>query len=163
MKRSGWLLLIAALPVARAADWVAVPVPNTEDRYYYDRSKLVVNGPEVNYWKKVVFKMPQPVKGQAAASGLLREQIHCTEHTLRLLAYLYYDAQGKAIEYVAEPEQHASAIIPDTVGDVFERTLCAFAQRDAGAVQTAPAAAGGPAPQPPAPPATPSVSSSGGR
>lgn len=170
MKRLGLLLFTAVVPVARAADWVAVMVPNTEDRYYYDRSKLVVNGSEVSYWKKVVLKLPQTVKGQAASSGLLREQIHCAEHTLRLLAYVYYDSQGNVIEYVAEPEKHVSAIIPDTVGDVFERALCAFAQPAPSAAappaSATPAPPVVPAPQAPAAPnapTVPTVSSSGGR
>ena len=93
----GWtdaVLFAEAWRAAHAADWVAVTLPQSEDRYFYDRSKLVINGPEITYWKKIQFKQPQKVKERLAVSGLMREQIHCTQHTLRLLSFLYHDAAG---------------------------------------------------------------------
>lgn len=124
------LLIVCAALIApvHAADWVAVTLPQSEDRYFYDRSKLVINGPEITYWKKIQFKQPQKVKERLAVSGLMREQIHCTQHTLRLLSFLYHDAAGGVIEYVSEAEKEGVPIIPDTVGDVFERVLCAMTQ-----------------------------------
>ena len=118
------LVLAICVCPASAADWVGVTIPHSEDNYFYDRSKLVINGAEVTYWKKIVFKQPQKVKDKLAASGLMRERIHCNEHTLRLLSFLYHDAAGAVIDYVTEPEKEGAPIIPDTVGDVFEQTLC---------------------------------------
>ena len=114
--------LLAAGP-ASAADWVRLPLPG-EDQYFYDRSKLVIEGEEVTYWKKVVFLRPRPVKGRPAAWALMRERIHCSQHTLRLISYLYYAADGTTLEYVPEAEKDATPIIPDTVGDAYERHLC---------------------------------------
>ncbi|MBI5753253.1 MAG: hypothetical protein HZA59_14095 [Hydrogenophilales bacterium] len=131
MRRSLILLaLLLAAPCAFAADWLKLELPNTEDQYFYDRSKLVVHGSEVTYWKKVQFKQPQAVKGKLAQSGLMRERIDCKEHTLRLLSYLYHDAQGVVIEYVTEGEKEGVPIIPETVGDWFEQALCAIAAKD---------------------------------
>lgn len=117
------LLLALALP-ASAAEWVRVRTPGDGDQYFYDRSKLFINGDEITYWKKVTFRTPQAVKGQFAASGLYRERIHCSEHTLKLISYLLYAADGSTIEYVAAHEGEAAPIIPDTLGDVFEKTAC---------------------------------------
>lgn len=123
MKRLLIALAVCAAP-ASAADWVSVTIPHSEDSYFYDRSKLVISGDEVTYWKKIAFKQAQKVKERLAVSGLMRERIHCTEHTLRLLSFLYHDAAGAVIDYVTEAEKEGVPIIPDTVGDVFEQTLC---------------------------------------
>ncbi|BCB28463.1 hypothetical protein SKTS_33490 [Sulfurimicrobium lacus] len=123
--RTVWLILLLTLPLpAAAAEWVRVHTSGEGDQYYYDRSKLFINGDEITYWKKAVFKAPQPVKNQFAASGLFRERIHCAEHTLKLISYLLYAADGSTIEYVAANEGDAAPIIPDTLGDIFEKTTC---------------------------------------
>lgn len=117
------ILLLLSLPVA-AAEWVRVRPLAEGDQYFYDRTKLYINGDEITYWKKVAFRMPVTVKGLAAVSGLYRERIHCAEHTLKLISYLLYAADGNTIEYIAIHEGEAAPIIPDTVGDVFEKTVC---------------------------------------
>lgn len=132
------LLLLLAAPCAFAADWVRLVIPNTEDQFFYDRSKLVVQSNEVTYWKKVLFKQPQAVKGKLAHAGLMRERIDCKEHTLRLLSYLYHDAQGAVIEYMAESEKEGVPIIPETVGDWFEQALCAVAAKETNDVNLKP-------------------------
>lgn len=116
-------LLLLSLP-SSAAEWIRVRAIAEGDQYFYDRSKLYINGDEITYWKKVIFKIPSTVKGQAAASGLYRERIHCNEHTLKLISYLLYAADGSTIEYIASHEGDAAPIIPDTVGDIFEKTAC---------------------------------------
>lgn len=119
------LLALLALPApASAADWVALPSAGTADQYYYDRSKLTIKDDEISYWKKVVFKSPQNLHGREVASGLLRERIHCAEHTAKLVSYLYYSASGETVEYVAQDESEPAPVIPDTIGDAFERALC---------------------------------------
>lgn len=118
-----FLLLTLALP-ASAAEWVRVHTNGEGDQYYYDRTKLYINGDEITYWKKVAFRTAQPVKNQFAASGLFRERIQCAEHTLKLISYLLYAADGSTIEYVAAHEGEAAPIIPDTLGDIFEKTAC---------------------------------------
>lgn len=123
-----WLLPLLFASSVQAADWVRIAIPHTDDEYFYDRSKLVVNGNEVTYWKKVQFIPPRSVKKLLASSTLMRERINCREHTLRLLSFLYHDAQGAQIEYVADAEASAAPIIPDTVGDQFEQVLCALAR-----------------------------------
>jgi len=130
--------LLLAAPSAFAADWLKLELPNTEDQYFYDRSKLVVQGNEITYWKKVLFKQPQTVKGKLAQSGMMRERIDCKEHTLRLLSSLYHDAQGAIIEYVAEAEKEGAPIIPETVGDWFEQALCAVAAKETNGIDLKP-------------------------
>lgn len=121
------MLMLASRSVL-AAEWVALPDSGT-DQYFYDNSKLVIKDDEITYWKKVVFKAPQIVKGREAASGILRERIHCGEHSAKLLSYLYYSAGGETIDYVAQDESPATPIIPDTVGDAFDRVLCPLVWR----------------------------------
>jgi hypothetical protein len=124
----GLALLLLAAP-ALAASWVRVSAPGP-DSYAYDRSKLFVNGDEITYWKKVSFRVPQPVNNRTASIGLYRERINCAEHTLKLISYLFYASDGRVIEYVANKEGDPSPIIPDTLGDVFERRMCVIvAQR----------------------------------
>ena len=127
MKAITRLLILSTLAfprLAAAAEWIALPAAGSSDQYFYDRSKLTIKDDEITYWKKVVFKVPQPIHGREAASGLLRERIHCENHTARLVSYLYYSATGETIDYVAQDESDPTPIIPDTVGDAFERVLC---------------------------------------
>ncbi len=118
------LLLAAALFPAAAAEWVPVSRAGMADRYFFDASRLVIKGNEISYWKKVEFATPRPLAGGEAVTGLLRERIDCAEHTAQLISYLYYSASGETLEYVARYEGEPAPIIPDTVGDAFERTLC---------------------------------------
>ncbi len=127
MKKIFLLILLASRGVM-ASEWIALP--NTgSDQYFYDNSKLVIKDEEITYWKKVVFKVPQAVKGQEAASGILRERIHCGEHTAKLMSYLYYTASGDTIDYAEIDDSPASPVIPDTVGDAFDRVLCPLVWR----------------------------------
>ena len=80
----------------------------------FHRSKLVVDNNEIIYWKKMLFKPPCPVKTQLVSSTLMRERIDCREHTLRLLSFLYYDAQSMVIEYVPEAEKEGAPTLPET-------------------------------------------------
>lgn len=124
------VLLALLLPsTASAAEWVALPGAGSADQYFYDRSKLTIKEDEITYWKKVVFKTPQDLHGKVVASGLLRERIHCAEHTAKLVSYLYYSPTGETIEYVAQDDSEPAPVIPDTVGDAFERTLCPMVWR----------------------------------
>lgn len=120
------LVLLLLTFQANAADWIAVQVGTGSDQYFYDRSKIFVGGDEITYWKKAIFRQPQPAKGQFATSGLYRERINCAEHTLKLISYLLYAADNSLIEYVANQEGDASPIIPDSLGDLFEKKVCAI-------------------------------------
>ena len=120
-------ILLAAMLVSGhvlAAEWVSLPDAGSADQYFYDKSKLVIKDDEITYWKKVLFKTPQPVRGSEAISGILRERIHCGEHTAKLLSYLYYSANGETIDYAVQDDSAPAPIIPDTVGDAFDRVLC---------------------------------------
>lgn len=117
-------IFMAHCSSAWAADWVPLVTAGTQDQYYYDRSKLSIKDDEITYWKKVVFASPQNFGGHEVASGLLRERLHCAEHTAKLVSYLYYSASGETVEYVANHEAEATPIIPDSVGDAYESRLC---------------------------------------
>lgn len=109
---------------ARAAEWVKVPGTPQADECYYDRSKLTFDGDEIGYWRKVVFRVPQPTAKGRVASGLFRERIDCAKHSLKLVSYLLYAADGQVLEYVPDAKGEAAPIIPDSLGDAFEKTLC---------------------------------------
>jgi len=124
MKRLLLILLFTSTCSAQAAEWIAVRTDPNSDQYFYDRSKLFMGGDEITYWKKVIFHVPQPAKNQFATSGLYRERINCTEHTLRTISYLLYASDGNVIENIPNHEGEASPVIPDTLGDLFERKVC---------------------------------------
>lgn len=117
------LLLLAFSGMTSAAEWVTVHTSPEGDRYAYDASKLAFSGNEITYWKKVTFHSAQFYKGSQAASALYRERIHCTEHTLKPLNHVIHAVSGAVIELVAA-ESETAAIVPESVGDVFEQTLC---------------------------------------
>jgi len=150
MRRLWLCALLLAPAAAGAADWSSLLGVRGGDQHSLDRSKLVVSGNEITYWRKVVFQTPQSVQGATAASGLLRERINCAEHTLKLISYLYYAADGSVIEYVASREGEPSPIIPDTLGDLLEKRLCpeVWKKKSETAVQPAPGS-GSATPEPP--------------
>lgn len=115
--------------ITQAAEWVPLASAGAVDQYFYDRSKFSIKDDEITFWKKVVFSTPQSINGKTVASGLLRERIHCAEHTAKLISYLYYSASGETVEYIAKDESEAAPIIPDTVGDAFEQKLCPMVWR----------------------------------
>lgn len=118
---TGILLLFSG--AINAAEWVIVHTSPDGDRYSYDASKLTMSGNEITYWKKVTFQSAQPYKGSLAASAMYRERINCAEHTLKPLSHVIHAASSAVIEQVAA-ESEAAAIVPETVGDVFEQKLC---------------------------------------
>jgi len=125
MKRALLLMCLAAAPsLTIAADWVKIHTAADQNLYFYDRSKLFLNDDEITYWKKVVFITPQPFKDKLIASALYRERIHCAEHTLKLISYLLYTPTGELFEYAPTKEGDPAPIIPDSLGDVFEKALC---------------------------------------
>jgi len=128
MKRALLLLLLtflAAVPsVTIAAEWVKIHTAADPNLYFYDQSKLFLNDDEITYWKKVVFITPQSFKDKLIASALYRERIHCAEHTLKLISYLLYTPAGELFEYAPTKEGDPAPIIPDSLGDVFEKALC---------------------------------------
>lgn len=126
--RSALMLLLLACTPAWAADWVPLQT-NGNDQYFYDNSKLVIKEDEITYWKKVVFKTPQIHKGSEVVSGVLRERIHCGEHTAKLMSYLYYSPGGETVEYIAQDDSPPAPIVPDTVGDAYDRVLCPMVWR----------------------------------
>ncbi|HUW51407.1 MAG TPA: surface-adhesin E family protein [Sulfuricella sp.] len=127
MRHASLLLLLAFLstmPSAHAAEWAAIQGTSDGDQFFYDKSKLFINDDEITYWKKVVFLTPRPFKDKLTASALYRERINCAEHTLKLVSYLLYAPSGEPAEYVATATGEATPIIPDSLGDVFEKSLC---------------------------------------
>lgn len=126
--RSATLLILLACSPAWAADWVPLQI-NSNDAYFYDNSKLVIKDDEITYWKKVQFKTPQMHKGSEVVTGVLRERIHCGEHTAKLISYLYYSPGGETVEYVAQDDSAPVPIVPDTVGDAYDRVLCPMVWR----------------------------------
>lgn len=118
------LSLVAAAP-ALAADWVKVPAPGA-DQHFYDRSKVAIRGDEVTYWRKVVFARPARVRAGMAQMALYQERIHCRDHTLRGLAWQVLADEGATLESSTGPDAEPMAIVPETIGDRFQSTMCAL-------------------------------------
>ena len=115
-----------ALPlVANAADWVRVDVAD-EQQHFYDRSNLSIEGSEIAYWRRVVFRTPQAVAAGTARMAMYRERIDCKARTFRVLGYLLYGQDGNVLENVYTPNAEPEAIAPGTVGERYESIMCAL-------------------------------------
>lgn len=136
MMRCLCLVLILAAGKA-AAEWVDVPVTPGAAPVAYDSGKLVIEGDQITYWRRVQFRMPLPAGEALAWSALYRESIDCARSTLRTLGYLLYAQDGSVIENVYVPEAIAVPIVEDTAADAFEENLCAIvaAKKEAEAAQ----------------------------
>lgn len=120
-------LATATLPLgsALAADWVRVSAPD-QHMHFYDRSKLAIDGDEITYWRRVLFRVPQSTPAGMARMAMYRERIDCQNHTQRTLGYLLYAPGGGVLENVYSPDAAAEPIIPETLGDRFETLMCVF-------------------------------------
>lgn len=127
MKRAalGLWLLCASVSV-HAAEWVRVSTIDV-NQHWYDRSKIFVNADVVTYWRRVTFRMPQRSKAGLAASALYRERVDCRTHLHTTLGYLLYSKEQAVLENVHTPDANAEPIIPETVGDQFEKLMCSLA------------------------------------
>jgi hypothetical protein len=136
------VLLSLCLPLGcAAADWVEVSTPDA-NRHFYDHGKLLVDGDAITYWRSVQFRSPQPTKAGPAASAMYRERIDCRLHTHRTLGYLLYAKNGAVIENVSTSDAQPEPIIPETLGDHYEKLMCALAPEVAAASKAvSPAAA----------------------
>jgi hypothetical protein len=143
-----WSVLCVAAALAPApalaADWVRVSAPD-QNQHAYDRTKLFVEGEAITYWRRVVFRTPQPIGSGTARMALYRERIDCRSHTHRTLGYLLYAQDGNIIENVYTPDAAAEPIIPGTVGDRFEELMCVFVEEDRAAREEAARQAADPA------------------
>jgi polyhydroxyalkanoate synthesis regulator phasin len=110
-------------PAPAGGAWVRIPAAGP-DELAYDEEKIVVVGAEVSYWRRVVFAQPQAFRGHAVRAALFREQIHCEEHTLRVLAHAFQATDGTLVEQASFATPEASPVVPDTVGDALWRSLC---------------------------------------
>jgi len=132
MKPACALLGLAALACAApvgAAQWSRVSVKDAHE-HYYDRAKVTIESELITYWRRVVFRPPQPAKGGLAATAMYRERIDCSLHSHRTLGYLLYTQDGSLLENVYAPEAAPEPIIPETVGDRFESVMCALVARE---------------------------------
>jgi hypothetical protein len=134
-------------PGAAAADWVWVDTPDTH-QHYYDRSKVLVDGDQVTYWRRVVFRTPQATKAGPARSAMYRERVDCRTHTGRTLGYLLYGGDGGVIENAYTPDAAAEPVVPDTVGDHYEKLMCGLAATMSSAPAAPPATSTGPKAEP---------------
>jgi uncharacterized protein YceH (UPF0502 family) len=129
MKRRACLAAALALPLlAHAADWVRVDVSD-QHQHFYDRSKLAIDQDTIGYWRRVVFRAPQPARSGSARMAMYRESIDCARHTYRALGYLLYSQDGSVLDNVYTPEAAPEPIIPETVGDRFETLMCVFVEQ----------------------------------
>ena len=110
-------------PAPAGGSWVRIPAAGP-DELAYDEDKVVVSGAEVSYWRRIVFAQPQAFRNHSVRAALYREQIHCEEHTLRVLAHAFQSADGTLIEQASFPSPESSPVVPDTVGDALWRALC---------------------------------------
>lgn len=125
---AGLTALLACCIDVHAAEWTRVATPDVH-QHYYDRAKLGIEGDQITYWRRVVFKTPQPSKNGSARSAMYRERVDCAKHTHQTLGYLIYGAENTLLENVYTPEAPADAIVPETVGDKFETLMCVFVEQ----------------------------------
>jgi len=128
--RAAWIVAaLAASTPLQAADWTRVAAKDQHE-HYYDRGKLAIDGEQITYWRRVVFRPVQPTRNGIAASAMYRERIDCALHTHRTLGYLLYAQDGGVLDNVYTPEAPAEPIVPETVGDRFENAMCTLVARE---------------------------------
>ncbi|MBI1395663.1 MAG: hypothetical protein GC151_06750 [Betaproteobacteria bacterium] len=126
MKFAVTLMLLSCALISQrgfCADWVRVPAAGA-DEHYYDRSKIVIQGDEITYWRKVVFANSVRVANGVARQAIYQERIDCHDHTLQSLAWQLYAASGVLLESSTTPDADAKAIVPETIGDRFQTAMC---------------------------------------
>ena len=127
MKRAAAVLaLLSGIATVHAAEWVRVSTIDI-NQHWYDRSKIYVDGDLVTYWRRVTFRAPQRSKAGMAGSAMYRERVNCRTHQTTTLGYLLYTADQSVLENVHTADAAAEPVIPETVGDQFEKLMCSLA------------------------------------
>jgi hypothetical protein len=121
-----WAALFCWATQVHAAEWVRVSTIDV-NQHWYDRSKIYVDGDLVTYWRRVTFPMPQRSKNGMAASAMYRERLDCRTHQHTTLGYLLYAKDQSVLDNVHTPDAAPEAIVPETVGDQFEKLMCSLA------------------------------------
>ena len=120
------LVLLWGIATVHAAEWVRVSTIDI-NQHWYDRSKIYVDGDLVTYWRRVTFREPQPSKAGMAGSAMYRERVDCRAHKTTMLGYLLYATDQGVLENVHTADATAEPVIPETVGDQFEKLMCNLA------------------------------------
>jgi hypothetical protein len=118
--------LLCACSPTHAAEWVRMSTIDI-NQHWYDRSKIFVDGDLVSYWRRVTFRSPQRSKAGMASSAMYRERVDCRTHMHTTLGYLLYSKDQSVLDNVNTPEAAPEPIVPETVGDQFERLMCSLA------------------------------------
>lgn len=121
-----YLALLGGLRgVAGAAEWVAMGPMGDGNLHSYDASKLLLEGEEVTYWRKIRFTKPVQAGGGTIVTALFRERVQCKQYTVVALAWFLYDEQNQLRSQSAAADE-ARPLLPDSIGDVFAARLCAL-------------------------------------
>jgi len=118
--------LLCVCGPAHAAEWVRMSTIDI-NQHWYDRSKIFVEGDLVTYWRRVTFRSPQRSKAGMASSAMYHERVDCRTHMHTTLGYLLYSKDQSVLDNVNTPEAAPEAIVPETVGDQFEKLMCSLA------------------------------------
>jgi hypothetical protein len=141
MKRTAAIaVLLYQIAPAQAAEWVRVSTIDIH-QHWYDRSKILVDGDVVTYWRRVTFHSPQRTKSGMATSAMYRERVDCRTHMHTTLGYLLYQKDQSVLENVHTPDAAPEPIVPETVGDQFEKLMCGLAPQIAAEQKSIPATA----------------------
>jgi hypothetical protein len=139
MKRAAAvLLMLTGIATVHAAEWVRVSTIDIH-QHWYDRSKIYVDGDLVTYWRRVTFRAPQHSKAGMVRSAMYRERVNCRTHQTATLGYLLYTADQAVLENVHTADATAEPVIPETLGDQFEKLMCSLAPQLALEQKTLPA------------------------
>ncbi|MBB5019455.1 hypothetical protein HNQ59_002757 [Chitinivorax tropicus] len=147
-----WLGLLAG--VAQAAEWQALRL-NDPNLHSIDQSRILIDGTVLTYWRKVVFSSPQVVRQGQAASGLFRERLDCTQHSLLTLNWVLFDRLGQPLDQSTGADKEATTIMPDSLADQLEVAMCRLIGQKRQPVTTSRPDTASPAQSPTVEPATP--------
>jgi hypothetical protein len=125
----GWVLALIAVGGAMVADasiaaeWIRIEAAGS-DQHAYDRSKIVIRGDEITYWRKVTFTKPVRVRNGVARNAVYQERIHCRDHTLKAIAWQVFADEGALLDSMGATDSDPASIVPETVGDRFRDIMC---------------------------------------
>ncbi len=115
-------LVMAATP-AYAANWVYVTTDVNDTDFYYDADTIVRSGNQVTVWEKFDHSRDKTVKERERKR---RYRYDCAQRTSALLDSIIYYPDGKSSSFTWNAyEQETKPIVPDTVGDVTFKAVCA--------------------------------------
>lgn len=115
------LLLGMSAHSSFASQWFVINRDFGDKAVFFDKASASKDGATVSIWvKHVAYRKPIAQNAWSYAQNL---KLNCTARSMQSLSSVFYDKEG-AVLHASDQPKAATAIPPDSIGDVLHQIVC---------------------------------------